>query len=927
MTYIPLHVHSIYSPFEGMMTLQELVDRASFLKFPALALTDHRSIYGHYEFFNLAKKAGIKPVLGAELCHSSLVGGKELYHLTVLAENDSGYRNLISLVNCHYKNESERYVTPEELKEHSEGLIALTGCLKGETSQAIQHGNLGRARDVAEKLLHIFGASRLFLEIMNHNLPEERLVIDHLTLLSKRLDVPLVVTNNDRYLRKDKKQYYEILHSLRSGEHDSRKEWAPDEYYLKKDKDLEPYFYSVSDALKRSGEIAERCSVELRESGRIVFSMHPNPADMLSEMCHRRFLLKFHNMTFGEMSYLRRIMEKELDCARREKLSGFIIFLRDLFRVSSRRGIWLELMSSNLLESFVAYLLGIVSLNPIDHDLIFESFSYSRPGIPPTVEIFTSKCSKESLIEIIKELLPGYQPFYKVTQEEMSLQTVVKEVGEVLGMEQELCEELSRLLMSERRHRALASMLEGSEALRQLYNSKEVVRRTLHASYALWGRIFKFHLNSSKLVILPKGIEEISSFITRANGERFILLNNSTIEAMGGWILVIQHSHFISALEKVVREVGEKRDGKSLFRTFEDEGGKRWVPEVLKDPQVYALISSGETDGVYLLESQGIRELLAKIKPSTFEELVNVISLYRPAPLEGKLWQRYIENAGKKGKVFLPHHYLAASLEKTRGLLLYREQVREILNYTAGLEYERARAVEGALRRQDSGELMNARLEFIRGAMDNGLDEEEAQQIFDFLLHNIAFTHNKALSSSQAYLSYRTAFFKAHLFNEYFVALLNSNMDVRDRQRKYIEYLELMDINLLPVDINSSGEEYGLEEDGIRTNLQSVKAIDKSELQDILRERSARGDFASFKDFLNRMFGRVSMKAVLGLIDEGAFDGHSSDRDGLKIICTDFFEGGGKAGFFKPATKTISFARKKKESPRQISLFEGEQQE
>jgi DNA polymerase-3 subunit alpha len=922
MSYVPLHVHSIYSPFEGMMTIGELVSRAAFLKLPAIALTDHWTTYGHYELFRSAREAGVKPVFGAELQHSSMTGHRELYHLTALAENIRGYRNLVSLVIKHHRKEKYQYVTPEELTEHSEGLIVLSGCHRGEASQAILHGNLGRARDALECQRDTFSVSSFFVELMNHNEEDEGLVIDQLIIMSRKLEIPLVVTNNDRYLQKDDLENYRMLKAMRNKRFENGGE-SIGEYYLKKEKDLEPYFYTHRDALEQSAVIAERCNVDLVDSSRVSFSGLPSPDDHLSEMCRRRFILKFHSKSPDEKARLNRILNKELESARREMMAGFLIFLKQLLHRCAARGAWFDIMGGSLLESLTAYLLGIVPLNPVDHDLIFESFNSSRPGVPSPIELINSRGNKDKMVAIIEELLPGYRSYYQVTREEMSFHRIVKEIGELVGIPDDLLTELYGILMSERRGRSLASLIESSEPLRHLYKREALVRKTLHTAQALHGKINHFSLNSSRMILLPTDVEDCISHVTIPEAGRFLLISSSLAEAIGGWIILVQRSHFLSALESVVAELERNRSQLPSFYSSDDENGKEWTPEMLSDPQTYGTISSGETTGIYLLESQGIRDLLIKIKPSQFDELVNVISLYRPAPLEGKLWQRYIENAEKKGKVYLPHASMAPPLEKTRGLLLYREQVREILSCSAGLDGERAIAVENALIYRDSGELLAARLDFIRGAINNDIDEEDAQKIFDFLLHNIAFTHDKALSCSQAYLSYRTAFFKTHFFNEYFAALLNFNMDVKDRQQRYLKYLEEMDIKVLPLDINTSGEVYNLEQNGIRAPLQAAKFIERGEVKEILAERSGGGDFESLSDFLNRMFGRISMRSVMGLIEDGAFDFGGLDREELSGLCKDFFEGGGEAGLFAPKNKRqITTTRKQVKPKNQLSLFD-----
>jgi len=833
-----------------MMSPRDIVNRASFLKFPAIALTDHLSTYGHYEFYHLAKQAGVKPILGVEIPHASLVGHRGLHHLTILAENNTGYTNLVKLVSAAYRKEKEYHILPSELSQHIEGLIVLTGCRKGEASQAIMHGNLGRERDVVERLIEIAGRENVFIEMMNHSLPQDELINKHLSMLSERLDIPVVITNNDRFLQKEDGGYYSILRQLHSNGGNGDADGSTSEYYLKRRKDLELYFYSIPQALDMSGEIAERCDVDLLDrTGTISFSDLPGPDDHLATMSKRRFLLRFHTKPSIDTKHLEKLLDRELETSRQQGMSGYMIFLSNLIKTSSDQKIWLEVMGGGLQESLIAYLLDIVPLNPTEHDLVFESFSERRHSVPETLEIVKSKGKKDRFAGIVEGLLPGYKLFYQVIQLETSFPTIVREVGELFGIPTDLSAEISKMVMPERRHHNLAALLDRSEALRHLYNTEGAVRKSIHAAHALQGKINHFNLNSSRLVVLPKGLEDAVSFMSGAGRERFVQLSNATIEAMGGWILLFQHSHYLSALEGAILDESGGDGSGPFLAPLQGRESVRWAPERLDDPKTYGLISSGETTGVYLLESQGIRDLLMQIKPSSFDELINAISLYRPRPLEGKLWQKYIDNAEKKGKVYLPHPSLAGPLENTRGVLLYREQVREILGDAAGLQGERAVAVENALLTKDTGELYSARLEFIRGAMDREFDEEDAQKIFDYLLHNVAFTHDKSLSCSQAYLSYRTAFIKAHYFTRYIVSLLNSNMDVRDRQKRYLEYLENNNVMVLSMDINASEDCYTVEGEGIRIPLQIAQHLDPLEMVEILGERREHGDFENLNQF------------------------------------------------------------------------------
>jgi DNA polymerase III subunit alpha len=921
MPYVPLHVHSVYSGPEGIIGIRDLVSRASFFGFQAVALTDHRSTYGHFEFFEAARGAGIKPIFGAEIQHMPLAGSNGLFHLTVLAENEEGYRNLCALVSRHTTRGKETPVPPAELESRRAGLIALTGCLKGETSQAILHGNLGRARDVVLRLVQIFGASNVFLEIMNHLRPEEELVDEQLRVLSTKTNVPLVITNNDRYLHKDDAESYRLARRIGRKKSDGEAEEPFQEYYLKRERDLAPLFGDARAALDRSGEIADRCTVDLARAGRISFAGAPNAQDALVDMCRRRFVLAFHNRPADERTRLFRAMERELAVAREEGLGDFLIFLRELFMNAFARGIWIELMGSDLLESVVAFLLEISPLNPIDHDLVFESFSASKGGSIPPVELIVSEQQKDRLAVVMAGLIPGFAPCFQIAQEEMSVVTIAKEIAEALGAAPELREELSRILSFEKRHRSLASLLESSEAAQRLYNAEPLVKSVLHAAYPLQGKILHFTLDTSRFVVLPREIDGLYSVTANAAGERFAQLGSAAIEAAGGWILGVQHSHFLAAVEKTIESIRGDGEACALPGLFAGSGRKRWTPESLDDPRAFALIASGETTGVYLLESPGIRDHLMRIKPDTFGELVNVISLYRPGPMEGRLWERYLENAGKKGKVYLPHHSLAPILAATRGVLLYREQIREVLEEAAGLRGKDAVMVEGALWRKDSGELVSARLSFVRGAMETGLNEEDGQRIFDFLLHNVAFTHSKSLSCAQASMSYRTAYLKGHCFERYFTALLNANLGVKDREAKYLEYLKGKGVPVLPYGINADAVAFFFEDGVIRAPLIAVISLDKTEWDAIVEERIYRGDFASFEEFLVRMKDRLSMDAAMALVGAGVFDDGGISRESLRYACDSFYHGTAAAAPPRALPQRSSRSGKTNASANQIPLF------
>lgn len=921
MGYVPLHVHSVYSPFESMLTVREVVERAAFLGMEAVGLADHRTLWGHRELAGAAEEAGIKPVFGAELAHASVLDRGGVYHLTVFAETNEGYRNLVALAGLHAAAGGEPRVTREDLARHAGGLIVLTGCMRGETAQSVMHGNLGRERDVVLRLVEIFGEQRVFLELQYHNDDKESFVNEHLVRLASSTGLPTVVTNNDRFLTREQSEHFRVLTLLGNERHvDEERLGEPGEYHLKRRKDLEPFFYTVEGALDASGEIAERCDVSIGRRGRIVFVADPDPNETLSTMARRRFLLTFHGRSAGEMKQLDALLARELASAACAEAAGYLLFLRSLFLHCAESGIWLEIAGGELLESLIAYLLDIAPLDPTAHGLVFESFA-EESGAPPSVELVKSKGTRERFLRILGGLLPTCRICYQLVFERTGFLTLVKEIARVLRMQEDLAEEFSREAAALRRESTLAEMLDASERLRQLYRAEKTVREALHVAQALQGRVGRFQYNTSRIVVLPAEVGREIAVVRGTGDERFVMADPGAIADAGGWIIGIQHSHFLLALEKCVSTILADGRESGTDGRFERGLTGRWAPETLDDQATWGLIGAADTTGIYALESQGIRELLLKTRPASFDELVNVISLYRPGPLEGNLWRTYLENAEKKGKVFLPHHSLAAPLAKTRGILLFDEQVRRILAVTAGLTGERALAVERALRSRSPGELSRTRLEFIHGAMDRDVNEEDAQQVFDYLLYAIPFTHDRALSVFQAYLAYRIAFLKAHFPVQYFVSLLNANLDMRERSERYARYMSGQGIVFFPPDMNRSADEYLVEGSAARAPLRNIPFLDVTERRAILEERESGGAYASMRDFLERLAGRIDYAAAGKLIDAGFFDAEGRPREALRDECDAVFRGEAGRLFEAPIVPRPAPGRRKPEETGQLDLF------
>ena len=715
---------------------------------------------------------------------------------------------------------------------------------------------------------------------MNHNSEREWFICDNLTKLAGKLGLALVVTNNDRFISADEAESYFVLRSMENGEEEA----SAGEYYLKERKDLEPYFYSVQKALDISVEISKRCNVELKYGYRLGFYAIENPLEKLQDECSRWLKSASFSIEQENLNILQSNLETELESAEREELSGFLCFLAELFKKCEEEVVALEVIGGSLQESFLAYIMGITLLNPLEHGLLFECFLSSDKSSLPPLELIKAYGGRESIFKIIMSLIPDCSIYFQVLREEMSFKKITGGVCEVLGVQKNIRSELDNVIAKVRKKKDLSAMFEGSPALRTLSSQSSVVRQVLHIAGILRGKICHFNLNSSRVVILPRGAGAQLSRICTTPGECFLLCDKDSVDHLGGWSFVLHHLHVLSALvlmiSQVTTEKGSEKDDERFL-----PGALGDIP--LDDTDIFNMISSGDTMGVYLLESQGVRDILKKIKPRNFNDLITAISLYRPAPLKGGLWKIYIENGVKKES--LPHTSLVEALEDTRGILLYMEQVRGIIEMLAGLRGKKAFEIERALRTRDSGGLMGARLNFIRGAIDNRIDEKEGEKIFDFLLKNIKYTHDKALSCSQAYLSYRSAYLKTHHFESYFAALMSVYGDSPDKVRKYKNYFKSAGGNILPPDINASGVNFTAEGDDIRSPISDYSDMSAETCSRIVQERRENGEFKGISDFIQRVTD-IPEISIYGMIKEGFFDNLGRDRKSMEDECVKIFE-------------------------------------
>jgi len=912
--YIPLHVHTVYSPYESLLTIEELVSRASFLEFPAIGITDHWSTYGHFEFYRLAKEYGIKPVFGSEVCHRSLTGDEEFFHLTLLAENDEGYKNLTKLVSLHFTKSDGRYITVDELNENSRGLIALTGCMKAQIVRAIDSGRGADARKAFERIVEIFGANNVYVELMNHGMKKQFSINEKLVQLGGEMGVKSVVTNNDRFI--DKKDVSAFIEMLRLADKVLLNEYEGyfEELYLKKHGELRKYYFAYEDALDRCLEVVERCNVELGDKFHVFFDSFAEADYAIADLVRRRYLLSYHGID-SDYEYKRRL-EKELDHLRKKRLTPFVFFLFKLFQRARGEGINVEISSGELLRSFICYLLELVPLDPVRYGFRFDATINIELDSSTAVEIILPVDMKEGFIEIAERLTGEGRLFFDMTREEMSMQAIVSKLCDMYRIKESMRKVILAELSFHSSALKLGEFLDSSDQASRLYLSDGDLRYILRTAFSLRGKIVHLVMNSSKVVILPEGVSDSLSRVKGKGNVDFLMLDQKSINSLRFWVFGLQQSRFLTTIEETSKML--------LLRG--EKGGKRGKSPYLKpvsldDTKTFRMISKGDTEGVYFLEGKGIKEVLIKAKPGTFSELVNCIALYKPSTIGAGLWKRYVGEVEIKEEWHNKNKAVKRVLDRTKGILLFDSQVEEILIKVAGLPEDEAAEIATELKIKGAG-TPSIRLKFINCAMDRGVSEEEAERVFDFIEKHMAFVQSEADTSMQAYLSYRTAYLKANHFLEYFVALLNSYAGISERQTNYINYLESRGVKLLGVDINRSGYGFVIEEQAIRYPISSLHGIDRNSLSIILEERKKSGDFSSLEDFMDRVGVELKVGVIEALIDSGAFDWVGGDRGRMKDYCRRYLR---RLEEKKQVDKRETLKEyKKRRRTEQLSLFEEE---
>ncbi|MDA8215257.1 MAG: DNA polymerase III subunit alpha [Nitrospiraceae bacterium] len=905
--FVPLHLHTEYSLLDGAIKIDELVEQASAYKMPAVAITDHGNLFGAVNFYKKAIKKGIKPIIGCEVyvapnsrldrAKTNMDNGlseEAAFHLILLAKDNSGYKNLTTLVSKAYI-EGFYYkprIDKEILEQYSGGLIGLTACLKGEVPYYLQYGQIKRAREAALQYKHILGPENFFFEIQHNGMPEQEDVNKKLIELSQELHIPLVATNDCHYLRKDDAKAHDILLCIQTGKtvkDEKRMRMSTNEFYFKSPDEMLQAFHEMPEAILNTRMIAERCNLDfvLGKSLLPKYDM-PNgisPDSYLEELAFDGLKTKFRGNP--SQSYIDRL-KMELRMIRKMGYSSYFLIVWDFISYARKNGIPVGPGRGSAAGSLVAYCLDITEIDPIKYNLLFERFLNPERISMPDIDVDFCKDRRPEVINYVSEKYGSDHVAQIITFGTMAAKAAIRDVGRVMDIPYAEVDKIAKLVPGH--NISIDEALKIEPQMKELYDSNPTVKELLDIAKRLEGLSRHASTHAAGVVISPEPLTDFMPLYKNPSEETITTqFDMGSVESVGLLKFDFLGLKTLTVLEKTVDYI--KQQGKEIILSE--------IP--LEDKETYKLLSSGEATGIFQLESAGMRDILVKMRPNRFEDLIALVALYRPGPIGSGMIDDFIKR--KKGETEVEYELpqLKEILDETYGVILYQEQVMRIANKIATFSMGQADLLRRAMGKKKPEEMEKQKEVFISGAIANGIPEKKAARLFELMAFFAEYGFNKSHSAAYAYLAYQTAYLKAHYPVEFMTANLSADMGDTDKIVKLINECRNMSIEILPPDINESEREFKIVGSSVRFGLEAVKGVGSSAIEIILQERQ-NAPFESFDEFLSRVDNkRVNKKVMESLIKAGAFDSlYSDNRFTARAKAMDALTSSSKANSFGP---------------------------
>lgn len=882
--FVHLHVHTQFSLLDGAIRFDELFRKAKEYRMPALAITDHGAMFGAIEFFLQAQKNGIKPLIGCEVYvapgsrfDKAAKGPAEAsYHLILLAANLAGYRNLMKLVSAAYL-EGFYYrprVDKELLQAHHEGLIALSACLQGEIPYHLAGGDRKRALQAADELKSIFPEGRFYLELQENKIPEQKKANDGLLEIARELSLPLVATNDCHYLRKEDARAHEILLCIQTGKtlkDADRMRFSTDEFYFRSAEEMEELFSYCPQALRNTVEVAEKCNLDLKlsqlqfpqfqvPSGETLDSFLEKSAREGLEKRMARMAERGSGPIQGKEFYQQRL-EKEIGMIQKMGFSGYFLIVSDFIHYAKSKGIPVGPGRGSGAGSLVAYCLGITEIDPLANGLLFERFLNPERVSPPDMDIDFCIQGREEVIQYVKNKYGQDHVAQIITFGKMQARAVIRDVGRAMDMPYGEVDRIAKMIPNTLNIR-LEEALNQEPRLRELSRSNPEVKKLLDFAQSLEGLPRHASTHAAGVVISNRPLVEVVPLYRGQQNEMITQYAMKDVEKIGLIKFDFLGLKTLTMIEDALKKVETSR-GEILDLST--------VP--LTDPKTYELLRSGDTPGIFQLESSGMKDLVVRLAPERFEDLVALLALYRPGPLKSGMVDDFIKR--KQGKVSISYDVpeLEQILRETYGVIVYQEQVMKIATKLASFSLAQADILRRAMGKKNAEEMAMQKKHFIEGAQKNRIPVKKSERLFDLMAKFAEYGFNKSHSAAYAIIAFQTAYLKVHYPVEFMAALLSSEMGNSDKILLYLGECREKKIDVLPPDVNESSQDFTVGSGKIRFGLAAVKNVGLAAIQSILAAREEKGNFTSLADFCLKVdLRKVNKRVIESLIKCGAFD-------------------------------------------------------
>lgn len=882
-----LHVHTEYSLLDGACRIDKIFDRVKELGQTSVAITDHGVMYGCVDFYKAAKKAGIKPIIGCEVYVANRsrfdkvnrIDGSN--HLVLLCKNETGYKNLIKLVSAGFIEGfySKPRIDQELLEEHHEGLVCLSACLAGQVPQALLAGDYEKAKQIALHYNNLFGQGNYYLEIQDHGIPEQQQVLPLLIRLSRETGIPLVATNDAHYLRKEDSKMQSILICIQTGktiQDDDKLEFATDEFYLKSAEEMYDLFAIAPDACENTNKIAEMCNFDF-EFGvtKLPYFKAPNGMEnqeYFEKLCYDGLERRYGNSITEEM---RHRLDYEIDVIKRMGYTNYYLIVYDFINYAKTQGIPVGPGRGSGAGSIAAYCVGITNIDPIRYNLLFERFLNPERVSMPDFDVDFCYERRQEVIDYVNEKYGHDHVAQIITFGTMAARAALRDVGRVLDIPYATVDAVAKLVPTELKM-TLNRALQVSPELKGLYETDEQIHELVDTAIKIEGMPRHASTHAAGVVITREAANEYVPLACN-DGVPVTQFTMTTIEELG-----LLKMDFLG-----LRTLTVIHDAEVMIQRLHPEFSVDTMP--YDDAATYKMLGESETEGVFQLESTGMKQVLLGLRPKNLEDIIALISLYRPGPMDSI--PTYLRNRHEPDKVQYKTPQLAHILDVTNGCIVYQEQVMQICRELAGFSLGQADLVRRAMSKKKHDVMERERQHFVygnkepgsecAGCVANGIDEKTANAIFDDMSSFASYAFNKSHAACYAYVAYQTAYLKCHYPCEFMAALLTSVLDNTDKVIEYSGECQRLGIHVLPPNINVSHGGFTVDGQNIRFGLNAVKNVGRNLIAAVVRERKGK-PFRSLYDFCKRMYGNeINRRAVESLIKCGAFDGMGSTRKAL----------------------------------------------